>query len=146
MKVDNVHSFDTAIVRRRIHPHENDSQPILAARTTTALNLLVSVCVIVISEFFTRLHSLAGNDPDPAVYDIAVTIRLTGMVNKPSNVSANIRIDHPASIQSKAPDFSTAKVTVLAIFTFLCGDLLSVVGNDAFVLIDMLKSEHTPAV
>ena len=93
-----MHSFETAIVRRRIHPHENDSQPILAARTTTALNLLVSVCVIVISEFFTRLHSLAGNDPDPAVYDIAVTIRLTGMVNKPSNVSANIRIDHPASI------------------------------------------------
>ena len=95
MKVDGVHELETAMVRRRIDPNDSDSESILAARAATALNLLISVRVIVVGEFFTQLHGHTSDDPDFAIDDITVTVRLTRMVNKPRDISIDIRVDHP---------------------------------------------------
>ena len=95
VKVDGVHDLETAMVRRRVDPNDSYSESILAARTATALNLLISVRVIVVGKFLTRLHGPASDDPDLAIDDIAVTVRFTRMVNKSRDISIDIRVDHP---------------------------------------------------
>lgn len=95
VKVDGVHDSETTMVRLRVDPNDSDSESILAARTATALNLLLSVRVIVVGEFLTQLHGLASDDPDLAIDDIAVAVRLTRMVNKSRDISIDIRVDHP---------------------------------------------------
>tara|TARA_Y100000588_G_C14054680_1_gene838830 strand:- start:244 stop:480 length:237 start_codon:yes stop_codon:yes gene_type:complete len=68
------------------------------------------------------------------------------MIDEACNISTNVRVNHPASVKSKAPDFPTAKIAILPILTRFGSNLLSLIGNNPFIFIDVLKSKNSPTM
>jgi hypothetical protein len=111
-----------------------------------ALDFLVALRVVIVGEFITRLHTLAGNDPDDAVDDIAVTVGLTRVVDKPRDVSIHVGVNHPSLVDTKTPDLTTTEIAIFSVCALLRRNLLTVVRDDPLVLIDVLTRENSPPV
>ena len=121
-------------------------ESVRAAGATATLDLLVAIGMVVVGKFVSRFYVFTGNDPDLTVDNIAVAIGPACVINETREVSPNVGVDHPSAVQLEAPNLASAQVAVLSVGTLLSTNLLAVVGNDAFILVDVLLREHPPAV
>ena len=68
------------------------------------------------------------------------------MVDKASNVAADVRVSRIEAIDPKAPNLTSSEISFLTQLAVTIANLLASVINDAFVLIDRFSGEHTPPV
>src|SRR5678815_4815425 len=103
---------------RRTIAATNSSQPPRAPRTALALDGQLAVGVVVVGELFARKDVATGADPDVLADDLAVAIRLAGVVDEAGDVAADMRVADPAAVDREAPDFAAFEVLRLAFETF----------------------------
>src|SRR5437899_10343451 len=68
------------------------------------------------------------------------------MIDEPGDVTAGARVDHRAVRELEAPDVAALDIAALALQAFLVRDLLAGVVDDALVLRNRARGEHTPPV
>src|SRR6188472_3894121 len=74
-----------------------------AARTTSTLDDLVAIRVVVVGQLFTGLDVPAGANPDVPSDDLAVAVRAARMIDEASDVATDHGVAHPAAVHRKAP-------------------------------------------
>src|SRR5436190_438120 len=87
-----------------------------------------------------------GANPDHAVFDIDVAVRLTGMIYVSRDIAADACVDDRPVRQLEAPDVAAPDVAPLALETLPVGNLLACVMDDARVLRDRFRRVHAPSV
>src|SRR3954470_6111177 len=117
-----------------------------APRTTSAFDDLFAVGVVVVRQFLTGLDVPPGADPDVLADDLAVAIRLAGVIDEPGDIPTNHRVANPAAIHRKTPDFTALEIPGLALVALLVIDELAFVADDPCVLVDWFESEDAEAV
>src|SRR5690348_4324644 len=122
------------------------SELALAPWSAFALNNLLAVGVVVVSQFFTGFDVAAGADPDLAADDMAIAIGTARMVDEPRDVATRHRVAHPARIHRETPDLPALEILRLAFEALFVIDEFTVIGDDAAVLVDRLEGKNAPAV
>src|SRR6478672_1096651 len=131
-----------ATTRSRAGRRARGSQLVRAAGPAVTLDLGVTGGVVVVAELFALANRARRANPDDAVLDVSVAVRLARVVDEPRDVAADASVDHPAGVQREASDLSLLQVPILAVRAFLVGDLLALVVDDADRKSTRLNSSH----
>ena len=115
-------------------------------RATVALDHLLTVGVVVVGELLTRRDVPARANPDVFPDDLAVAIRLAGVIDEARHVATDGRIADPAAVDGKTPNLAALEVLRLALEALFVIDQLAVVGHDPRVLVDGLEGKNAPSV
>src|SRR5262245_17200874 len=111
-----------------------------------ALDNALAVREIVVGQLFAGPDVAAGANPDLLADDLAITVRLAGVVDEAADVAANHGVPHPLPVHGEAPDLTALQVLALTLEALLVIDQLAFIGNDALVLVDGLKGKDAPTV
>ena len=116
----------------------------LTVRPAPAVDQAFAVGVVVICELFAPPYRPCRSNPDDAVLDVDIAIRLAGMIDEPCNVSADARINDCSISELEAPDMTTLDVSTFPLEAFLIRDLLACVMNIRLFLgmLAVLKTPH----
>src|SRR5207253_8450819 len=118
----------------------------LASRPASTRNQLLAIGVVVVRQLFAGVDITRGADPDRLSDDVAVTIRLTGVVDEAREIAVNIGIAHPAAVDGETPDAPLRQVLRLALQALLVIDQLACVIDDARIFCDWFGGEDAPSV
>src|SRR5688572_3889620 len=120
------------------------SQSGLAIRPAPALDVARSVGHVVVQELFTLPDVPGGDDPDLIADHEGVTVRRAGVIDEARDVAAHGGVANVEAIELETPDVPLPQVPILALQALLVRDLLTIVGDDPFVLVDWLGGEDAP--
>ena len=119
---------------------------VLAARDAVAGDARRAVGVVVVAQFLALPDVARGPDPDRVADDLAVAVRLAGVVDVLGDVAAHLGVAHPPAVDREAPDVAAPQLVGLAGLALPGRDLLAGVLDDAGVLGDRVQGEDAPAV
>src|SRR3954470_17154404 len=123
-------------------PHR--SQEVRAVRTAAAFDRRLPVGVVVVIQLGAFPDRLGGADPDHAILDFDVAVRLARVIDEPGDVAADCGIDGCTVRQLEAPDMTLVEIPGFALQTFLVRDLLAGVIDDPLVLRNGFRRENAP--
>src|ERR1700730_11430321 len=93
-----------------------------------------AVRVVVVGQLLAFSNVARGADPDHALLDVDVAVRLAPVIDEARHVADHARIDDRPVGELEAPDMPALDVAPLALQAFLIGDELARVMNDPRVL------------
>ena len=73
-------------------------ESVRATRATAALDLFVTVGMVIVGKFVSRLYAPTGNDPDLTVDNVAVAIGPARVINETCEIAPNVGINHPSTV------------------------------------------------
>ena len=73
-------------------------ESVRATGATAALDLFVTVGMVIVGKFVSRFYALTGNDPDLTVNNVAVAIWPARVIDETGEIAPNVRINHPSTV------------------------------------------------
>src|SRR4026209_615406 len=118
----------------------------LASRLALALDRAFAVGRIVVGQLLAFPDIARRNDPDRVANHPCIAIRFARVIDVARDIAADGGVAYIQTIQLEAPDVAVLQVPLLTLQAFAIGDLLTIVGDDPFVLGDRRGREHSPAL
>src|SRR5262249_2754117 len=106
----------------------------------------VPLCVVVVGQLLALADRAGGANPDHAILDVRVAIRLARVVDVPRDVAPDGRVDDPTVFQLEAPECAALEIMLFARPALRRRDLFAAVVDDPCVLANGLPRKHAPSV